>query len=176
VLVASPSHFFLEHLAEAVSARVRKCRLIYDGDWRLDRKFLAKMVTSRTRAIVVGNPSDPTGAILSRDELAFLEDMCRAGGIALIGDDAFSDTAPAGSGIVAEVKGCLAFHVSGLSGVCGLPHLHGEWVAAAGPDALVEPALSRLEQHAEVDTSTLRIGEQLAIPGFLARRERFLNP
>jgi alanine-synthesizing transaminase len=176
VLVASPSRFFLELLADAVSVRVREYRLVYDGDWRLDRKLLAKMITSRTRAIVVGNPSDPTGANLSRDELSFLEDMCRASGIALIGDEGFSDTAPAGCVSVAEVKTCLAFHVSGLSGVCGLPQLHAEWIAGAGPDALVEPALARLERLVEIDTSGSSAAEQLAIPGLLARRERFLMP
>lgn len=176
VLVASPNHPFLDSLAEAQSVRLRRYRLVYDGEWRLDRKSLSTTITRRTRAIVVGNPSNPTGAILSRDELSFLEDVCRAGGFALIGDEAFSDTAVPSCPSVGEVKGCLAFHVSGLSGVCGLPRLHGEWLAAAGPDALVEPAVSRLEQVAAVDVSPSRTAEQLAIPGLLARRERFLGP
>jgi aspartate/methionine/tyrosine aminotransferase len=173
VLVASPSYPFLERLADSESVRVGRYALIYDGEWRLDRKSLRKAIRRRTRALVVGNPSDPTGAVLSRDDLAFVEGLCSTTGIALIGDEAFADTALAPSATVAEVRQCLAVHVSGLSGVCGLPRF-AEWLAVAGPDELVGPALSRLELLADVQVS-LSDRLQLALPALLARREPFLK-
>jgi alanine-synthesizing transaminase len=172
VLIPSPSRPFLDALAESRSVRVRRYSLLYDGGWRLDRKSLRKMRTPRTRAIVVGNPSDPTGAMMTGDDLAFLEGFCSRGEVALIGDETFSDTALTPCPGVVEVKECLAFHVSGLSGVCGLPELHAEWLAAAGPDALVRPALSRLEALVASDVPG---AAQLAIPALLARRERYLS-
>ncbi len=173
VLVASPSHPFLDRLAASESVRVGRYALIYDGQWRLDRKSLRRAIRRGTRALVVGNPSDPTGAILSRDDVAFVEALCSTRGIALIGDEAFTDTALAPCATVAEARQCLAFHVSGLSGVCGLPRF-AEWLAVAGPDELVEPALSRLELLAGVkDSLSSRV--QLALPALLARREPFLK-
>jgi aspartate/methionine/tyrosine aminotransferase len=173
VLVASPSYPFLDRLAASESVRVGRYGLIYDGEWRLDRKSLRKAIGRRTCALVVGNPSDPTGATLSRGDLAFLEDLCSTRGIALVGDEAFADTALAPCATVAEVRQCLAVHVSGLSGVCGLPRF-AEWLAVAGPDGLVGPALSRLELLADVQVS-LSDRLQLALPALLARREPFLK-
>ncbi len=174
VLVASPSHPFVDRLAACESVRLGRYALVYDGEWRLDRKSLRKAIRRRTRAIVAGNPSDPTGAILSRDDVAFLEGLCSARGLALIGDEAFVDTALTPCASVAEAKHCLAFHVSGLSGVCGLPQLGAEWLAASGPDELVEPAMSRLELLAAVQVSESG-SVQLGLPALLARRERFLG-
>lgn len=174
VLVASPSHPFLDRLAACESVRVARYALVYDGEWRLDQKSLKKAVRRRTRAIVAGNPSDPTGAILSRNDVAFLEGLCSARGLALIGDEAFADTALTPCASVAEVKQCLAFHLSGLSGVCGLPQLGAEWLAASGPDELVAPAISRLELLAEAQPSVSG-SVQLGLPALLARRERFLG-
>lgn len=172
VLIASPSRPFLAALAEPRSIRLRRYALLYDGGWRLDRRSLKGAFTARTRAIVVGNPSEPTGAMLRDDDLAFLESVCGASGLALIADETSSDTAVGPCPSAGEVQDCLAFHVSGLSGVCGLPHLHAEWVAVAGRDALVAPALSRLAQLAGSATPS---AAQLAIPPLLARRERYLT-
>jgi hypothetical protein len=122
---------------------------------------------------VVGNPSDPTGAILSRDDVAFMEALCGTRGIALIGDEAFADTALVPCPTVAEARQCLAFHVSGLSGVCGLPRF-AEWLAVAGPDEFVEPTRSRLGLLADIKVS-LSSRAQLALPALLARREPFLR-
>ncbi len=173
VLVPSPGRPFLDPVAALESVRLGRYALVFEGEWRLDRRSIKRAVTPRTRAIVVGNPSDPTGATISRDDLTFVEDLCARRGLALIGDETFVDTAVAPCASVAQVTRCLAFHVSGLSGVCGLPHLRGEWLAVAGPDELVAPALSRLARSVDVDPS-VSSPVQLALPALLARRERFL--
>jgi alanine-synthesizing transaminase len=173
VLVASPSQPFLDRLAAAQSLRVGRYALVYDGEWRLDRRSLARAVTRRTRAILLGNPSQPTGAILSGEDLAFLEDLCSARDIALIVDEALADTALVPSASVLQATRCLAFHVSGLSGVCGLPRLGAEWLAAAGPAALVATALQRLQPLLGAQPP-LPGSVQLAIPALVARRERYL--
>src|ERR1700694_419298 len=56
--------------------------LRYDGAWRLDRESVTAGVSPRTRALVAASPADPTGAVLSREELVFLEDLCDRRGIA----------------------------------------------------------------------------------------------
>ncbi len=38
---------------------------------------------------------------------------------------------------VARASKCLAFHLSGLSKVCGLPQLEADWIAVAGPNAWI---------------------------------------
>ncbi|HYS80062.1 MAG TPA: pyridoxal phosphate-dependent aminotransferase [Anaeromyxobacteraceae bacterium] len=144
--------------------------LRYDGAWRLDRESLTAGVTSRTRAIVTASPADPSGAVLSREELAFLEELCDRRGIALIGDERYADTAFDSSPSVARSDRCLAFHVSDVASVCGVPQLGVAWLAAAGAERLVGPALARLAATPDVASPP----KQAAIPALLAGRGGFL--
>jgi len=172
VLVPFPSTPYLEKLAEVRSVNLAKYGLVCDDEWHLDRRSLKKAITRRTRAVVVGNPSEPTGATLSREDLAFVENLCSTRAIVLIADEAFADTTPDPSPSVAEATRCLAFHVSGLSGICGLPQLEAEWLAVAGREELVAPALERLgDVEFSMPAPVLH-----AVPALLARREHFLQP
>ncbi len=174
VLIPSPSYPLLDLLADLESVRLRRYPLRYDGEWHIDRAALAASVTAATRAVVVVSPSNPAGALLSPEELSFLEGLCAARNLALVGDEVFADTALGPSPSVAVASGCLGFHLSGLSKVCGLPQLKAAWIAAAGPERLVGPALARLEVIANAYLS-VSTPAQLALPALLARRERFLG-
>ncbi len=175
VLVPLPSCPFLDRLADLESVRLGRYALRYDGEWHLDRASIAKAVTPRTRAIVAMSPSSPAGALLSAEELAFLEEICAARGLALIGDESLADTALGPAPSVVGASRCLAFHLSGLSAVGGLPQLKVGWIGAAGPQRLVGEALARLEVIADAYLS-VSAPAQLALPALLERRERFLGP
>ena len=161
-------------LVESGAAHARRYALVFGEEWRIDRKSLRRGVGPRTRAIAVGNPAEPTGALLTAEELAALDELCGVRGLALVGDEAFLDTASPGSDAsVGRATRCLALHVSGLSGVCGLPDLGAEWVAVAGPEPVAAPAAARLRALSGAAASPspgLR-----ALPALLARREPFLE-
>ncbi len=175
VLVPSPSYPLLDLLAGLESAALARYPLRYDGEWHLDRAALAAAIGPRTRAVVVVSPSNPVGYALDREDLAFLEALCAERDLALVGDEVFLDTARPPRTTVAGARACLAFHLSGLSKVCGLPQLKAGWIAAAGPEERVRPALQRLELVADTWLSVSGPA-QLALPALLARRERFLSP
>jgi aspartate/methionine/tyrosine aminotransferase len=174
VLVPTPARPLVPQADAGSHARVRPYALEFAEEWRIDRRSFRRAIGPATCAIAVGNPSEPTGAMLSGDELEALEELCGVRGLALIGDEAFLDTALGAKVGVARAARCASIHVSGLSGVCGLAGLAGEWVAVGGPDRLAAPIASRLATLAEaagpVADSTLR-----AIPALLARREPFLG-
>lgn len=46
-------------------------------DWDFDRDELRRAFTSRTRAIIINTPNNPTGKIFSRDELSFIAELCQ---------------------------------------------------------------------------------------------------
>jgi alanine-synthesizing transaminase len=175
VLVPAPAYPLLDLLAGLEGVSLARYPLRYDGEWHVDLAALTAAVTERTRAVVVVSPSNPTGAVLSAEELAALEALCAARGLALVGDEVFADTALRPAPSVATASACLAFHLSGLSKVCGLPQLKVGWIAAAGPPPLVGDALARLEVVLDVALSVSGPA-QLALPVLLARRERFLAP
>ncbi|XP_042500504.1 probable N-succinyldiaminopimelate aminotransferase DapC isoform X1 [Macadamia integrifolia] len=45
--------------------------------WTLDRDKLMKSVTSRTKAVVLNSPHNPTGKVFSKDELEAIAGVCR---------------------------------------------------------------------------------------------------
>ncbi len=174
VLVPAPTYPLHEVLAQLEGVRLARYPLRYDGTWHVDLPALRGAVTGRTRAVVTVSPSNPAGAVLSRSELADVEDLCAARGLALIGDEVFADTAP-GAPSVAAVRRCLAFQLAGLSKTCGLPQLKAAWIAVAGPGAAVRDALERLEMIADAFLS-ISGPAQHALERLLPDRERFLAP
>ncbi|MGP8245593.1 MAG: pyridoxal phosphate-dependent aminotransferase [Bryobacteraceae bacterium] len=188
VLAPRPSYPLFEFLAKIEAVSIRQYPLTYHGRWGIDLGTLEQDLNDRTRAIVVVNPNNPTGSFLKRSELEVLERLCGARGLALISDEVFSDYAFAPDAervtMAAAVKHCLAFSLSGLSKVAGLPQMKLGWIVAGGPDAVRRRALEGLEWIADTYLSVstpvqcaaaelLRLGKEVASQ-ILARTARNL--
>ena len=173
VLVPRPGYPLFEFLAGLESVGVRSYALAYDGEWHLDVGALGAAVGSRTRAVVVVSPGNPTGAYLKRSELDALEALCAERGIALVADEVFADfpfreDARRVSSVARDSK-ALVFAIGGLSKSCGLPQLKLAWTAVTGPEPMRREALARLELVADtyLPVST---PVQVAAPSLLARK------
>lgn len=57
--------------------------------WEIDREALARAVTSRTRAVVVCTPSNPSGKVFSPAELDLLADFCDANDLVAVTDEIY---------------------------------------------------------------------------------------
>jgi aspartate aminotransferase len=82
------------NIAAAVSVMGGEPRLVAldpapEGGWRLDIDRIAAACDGRTRGIFVNSPSNPTGWIISPDEIAALLDIARARGLWLIADEVY---------------------------------------------------------------------------------------
>jgi alanine-synthesizing transaminase len=139
VLVPTPSYPLFDYLAALDSVRTVPYPLAYHGTWMIDFDALGRSITSRSRAIVLVNPNNPTGSFLKQSELAPLLDLCRKHNLALISDEVFAD-------YVFEVP---SFCLSGLSKVAGLPQLKLGWIATGGPSNHREKAFEGLELIAD---------------------------
>ena len=153
VLVPRPSYPLFEFLADMESVTVRQYPLVYHGGWSIDLHALASALTPRTRAIVLVNPNNPTGSYVKSGELSALTSLCARRGIALISDEVFADYALAEDAdrvaTLAGVEECLAFSMSGLSKVAGLPQMKLGWLVVSGPAALRAEAWEKLEWIAD---------------------------
>lgn len=171
VLVPVPGRTFVA--PEADSPRLVPYRLEFGEEWHLDPRAISRAWTPASRAIVVGNPAEPTGAMLTSRGLAALEDLCVSSGLALVGDEALLDTATGASVSVARTGRILALHVSGTGAFSEPGGVRAGWVALAGPDALVAQAAARLS--AWVDAPGVADADLRAIPATLAGREAHLQ-
>lgn len=57
--------------------------------YRLDKEALEQLITSRTRAIVVNTPNNPTGRVFDREELQSIADLCLKYDILAITDEIY---------------------------------------------------------------------------------------
>jgi len=153
VLVPRPSYPLFEFLGNMESVEVRQYPLVYHGGWAIDMEAVAALVTERTRAVVVVNPNNPTGSYVKRAELAALQKLCAERGMALISDEVFSDFSlssdPERVRTLTEVEDCLAFSMSGLSKIAGLPQMKLGWIVVSGPSDLRAAAMEKLEWIAD---------------------------
>ena len=150
VLVPRPSYPLFEHLAGLDLVEIRQYDLEYHGVWTIDPAALKRHLTDRTRAILIVSPNNPTGSIMTADELDAVCAICRARDIALIADEVFIDylLTPAHAQAWARVAArddVLGFSLGGLSKSVGLPQAKLGWIAITGPEAVRNTAVDRLE-------------------------------
>jgi alanine-synthesizing transaminase len=153
ILVPRPSYPLFEFLSGLESITARPYPLMYCGGWSINWEALEAALTDRTRAIILVNPNNPTGSFVKTDELERLVALSIDREIALISDEVFSDYAfdsdPARVTTLAGVEQGLAFSLSGLSKVAGLPQMKLGWVVVAGSTERRVGARERLEWIAD---------------------------
>ena len=174
VLVPSPSYPLFEFLASIQDASLARYPLLYDHGWQIDFHALEKAITSRTRAILVVNPNNPTGHFAKAREITRLNEVCADREIALIADEVFLDFCflPKPQRSFVLNGAVLTFTLSGLSKIAGLPQMKAAWLVASGPENQKEQALARLEVIADTYLS-VSTPIQLALPTFLELRHEF---
>jgi len=174
ILVPKPSYPLFAFLADLQDVRLTAYPLLYDHGWQIDFPSLSRAVNSRTRAVVVVHPNNPTGSYISEGERTQLNAFCREHGIALIVDEVFldyplRDSTDAVSFAVGE-QPCMTFILSGMSKIAGLPQMKVAWVMTVGPDEVQREALGRLEVIADTFLS-MSAPVQLALPRWLGSRK-----
>jgi aspartate/methionine/tyrosine aminotransferase len=173
VLVPRPSYPLLAPLARLEQTRLREYRLAYDGRWTLDLDSLEAAIGPRTRAVVVVEPNNPTGSILSPAERASVESICAERGITIISDEVFGDFPwpPRAEALPSwsDSRRVPTFVLGGISKLCGLPQMKLSWIAVCGPEGALREALEGLEWIADL---FLSVGTpvQIALPKLLEGR------
>lgn len=151
ILTPQPSYPMFEFLAALESVRAVPYPLLYQDGWELNFAELEHAITSRSRAIILVNPNNPTGSFLKRRELERLLQICTGRDLAIISDEVFSDYTfgpdERRMDTLVDVADVPTFCLSGLSKVVGLPQMKLGWMVASGPGRQV--AFERLELIAD---------------------------
>lgn len=152
VLIPAPGYPLLAYLARFEGLRAVAYPLRYDEavGWVADREILQALITSKTRAVVVVSPNNPTGSCLKKNELAVLDHLCCQRDLALIVDEVFADFAapqalPERFDTVLGQGSALTFVLNGFSKLLALPQIKLGWIAVGGHDRLARAACDRLE-------------------------------
>jgi hypothetical protein len=175
ILVPQPSYPLFEMLITLEGCRLRRFPSYSsaEGGWRVDEQALERAFTSRTRAVILVNPNNPTGAYLTPDQYSRIQRLCASKGCPIILDEVFYDYPAEGFAAPAaaaeeEARG-LTLRLSGLSKVIGAPQVKLGWVRMSGAEATVREAGARLEFIADAYLSA-STPAQLAAESLLPAR------
>jgi alanine-synthesizing transaminase len=161
VVTAIPSYPLFEHLSALESVTLRPFALEFHQRWEFDIARVREAVNSRTRAIVVVNPNNPTGSFVTADEQQALAEL----GLPIISDEVFLDYPLDSRGSSFARDDVLTFTLGGLSKSAGLPHYKLGWIRVSGPGK--EQALAALELIAD-NFLSVATPVQVALPHILA--------
>ena len=170
ILVPVPSYPLFEHLTRLEGLTPVPYTLGYvDGGWRIDERSIAHARSTRSRALIVVHPNNPTGSFLHRED----GDRLPAG-VPVIADEVFFEYADPRLSLVPERVASmhsesLTFSLGGLSKLCALPQAKLAWIRVSGPEAQKRAALDRLAFIADAYLS-VGTGVQDAAPRLLANR------
>ncbi|NGO45816.1 pyridoxal phosphate-dependent aminotransferase [Streptomyces ureilyticus] len=124
-----------------------------ESDWYPDLADMTAKVTDRTRAVVLINPNNPTGAVYPRDVLEAVLDLARRHHLIVFADEiydriVYDDALHHCAAAIAPDVLCLTF--SGLSKAYRLAGLRSGWLAISGPKQHAKDYLAGLSLLAAV--------------------------
>jgi aspartate/methionine/tyrosine aminotransferase len=103
-----------------------------EGRWALDVDGLVKAVTKKTKVIMVCNPNNPTGAVLSEDEMDVIVKVAERANAWIVADEIYRGAEVEGTEASPSFWGRAEKVVitSGMSKAFGMPGLRSGWVVA----------------------------------------------
>lgn len=167
VVLMVPNYMQTWGLARAFGGIVREWPLVpaeaargEGGRWRVDIDALARLVSSRTKLIIICNPNNPTGARIDAADLDGIAAIASRHGTWILSDEIYRGAELDGRETPSMWgRSDRVIVTSGLSKAYGLPGLRIGWIV--GPPATVASLWS---YH---DYTTISPG---ALSDFLARR------
>jgi aspartate/methionine/tyrosine aminotransferase len=137
VAVMLPNYLQSWGLARGYAGRADAYRLVETGGssgrrWALDVDSLERAVTKKTRVVMVTNPNNPTGAVLTEAEMDAIVKVARRAGAWIVSDEVYR-----GAEVSSEVasptfwgRAPKVIVTAGLSKAFGLPGLRIGWIVA----------------------------------------------
>ncbi|HVS68026.1 MAG TPA: pyridoxal phosphate-dependent aminotransferase [Mycobacteriales bacterium] len=141
VLIPAPDYPLWTATTNLCGGRAVHYRCDESNDWAPDLEHLSAQVSDRTKAIVVINPNNPTGAVYSRETLEAIVQFAREHDLVIMADEIYDKILYDGAEhtVLASLAPdviCLTF--SGLSKAYRVAGFRAGWVVISGP-----------KQHAE---------------------------
>jgi aspartate/methionine/tyrosine aminotransferase len=175
ILCPSPSYPLFDEIAKLAGVQLTAYRLSESRQWEIDLDHLESRLTTRTRAVVLISPHNPTGMVASREQLNEVAEIVRRHKVAIVADEVFSEFLYDREHLPrpAMTSAPLVFTLNGFSKMFALPGLKLGWVAVSGDAEWVRKSLWTLEL---ISDTFLPVNEmvQYSVPEIFRAGEDFL--
>ncbi|TDZ36078.1 Tyrosine aminotransferase [Colletotrichum spinosum] len=146
-----------------------------ENDWLPDTSELEKLVKANTKAIILNNPNNPTGATLPEETLQKVRAIAEKHGLVIVADEIFRPLfhtgAPAPPSVV-SLGYQKSVSTGSLSKAYSLPGIRVGWIISPDPEVLRQVKLAR----AYTTLNVSRVDDAIAVfalePATLAKLMR----
>ena len=159
VITVVPTYQQHYSIPASMGADVRPLKLLPEQGYQLDIEELAALATSDTKLIVINNPNNPTGALLSLEKLYQIVAIARKSDAWLLCDEVYRGTDQVGNGFTPSIVDVYEKGIStaSMSKSFSLAGLRLGWIAA--PRSFIE----RVMIHRDYNTISVgRIDDHFA--------------
>ena len=158
-VIEHPTYPTLYLVPRSLGARVDLLRLRPEQQWRPDLTELKSMVREGAEFLALTHPNNPTGSMISPDELQAAVEICRGENVRLVSDETY--------GLMTEGEplppaACIdptAVSISTMSKTFGLPGIRIGWLATRDTDLMQRLIAAR--EHITITNNVL--GEYIAL-------------
>ena len=174
ILCPRPSYPLFESIAELAGLQLRYYRLRESRGWEIDLDHLESQISTRTRALVLISPHNPTGMVAGSQSLQEIAAIASRHDLPVLADEVFSeflydlDALPRPAATPAP----LVFTLNGFSKMVGLPGIKLGWILLSGRQARVRRSLEVMELISDTFLPVNDLAQHV-VRGILESREAF---
>ena len=185
VLVGDPMYATYEAVVRATGAQMVPVPLRPEHGFRMQAEDIAARITPKTRAILLNTPHNPTGAILTAEDIASIADLAKAHDLWIISDEVYEELVFDGASFSSPLShrdiADRVIAVSSISKSHAAPGFRSGWCVASAAfcEALLPYSESMLFGNqpfiADMTEKAVREGSEAAsgmVARFAARAER----
>jgi len=130
-VLEEPCYGSVPGIAQSLGIEVRTLSLRQEDGWRPDLEQLDRLIDGKTRLVYLVHPHNPTGSVLSREDMQGIAEMTERAGAILVNDEVFRlitlDDEPLSS-VVDVVENAVS--IGDMTKPWGLGGLRVGWVAS----------------------------------------------
>src|SRR6478609_2471385 len=168
LIVIRPNYSTNIEVPKTIGCEITYVDLKFDDQWRVNISAIENAIQSNTKLISVTSPHNPTGMLMTEEELNSLVALADRKNIYLLVDETYRDTCFKTPYSIVATKSRKVISVSSLSKAYGLPGLRIGWLISRDED-LMERFLAAKEM---IYISNSALDEEVAYQ-FLMQREKF---
>jgi len=137
IIIEEPCYENVPGIAQALGMEVRRLPLRQEDGWKPDIERLAGLIDDKTRIVYLVHPHNPTGSVLSKNEMQAIAALTERVGATLINDEVFRLIALNGDpmpSLVDNVENAIS--IGDMTKPWGLGGLRVGWVASRRSELL----------------------------------------
>lgn len=171
VIAVTPTYQQLQSIPEALGAKVKLLKLKKDNQFKPDPEELKALITRKTKLIVINNPDNPTGALMSTEELKQIVEIAKSVNAYILCDEVYRHLNQA-EGYAPSIIDLYhkGISTSSMSKVFSLAGLRLGWIATHDSDLMVQ-----IISHRDYATISCSVLDEMVATVALQNKEKILK-